>query len=227
MDQRRQADRQRLPDLHLAQRRRHAERLREYAERRQVRLQQSFCLLPDLLSPHRQTPNEYWYNGTDPTTGIQYAPTAQHPWPEATNHIPGNNAATLNFGAVCQDPRLPAARQSSTCYAPEWAITNYVERSFWKNQASLNIRNEVVNDIKGQRTGTPAYYEEHMVGFNFWAGSTVTFRPELSYVHAYGKYGLRPLDIGPGSAVANLENGVSQTGKTQSLTLAADIIYHF
>jgi hypothetical protein len=175
----------------------------------------------------RDTPNEYWYNGTDPGTGIQYAPTAQHPWPEATKHTPGNNAATLNFGAVCQDPRVPTAQQSSTCYAPEWAITNYVERAFWKNSASLNIRNEVVNDIKGQRTGTPAYYEEHMVGFDFWAGSTVTFRPELSYTHAYGKYGLRPLDIAPGSAVSNLENGLPQTGKTQALTLAADIIYHF
>jgi hypothetical protein len=26
-----------------------------------------------------------------------------------------------------------------------------------------------VDDIKGQRTGTPAIYEEHMVGFDFWA----------------------------------------------------------
>ena len=175
----------------------------------------------------RDTPNEYWYNGTDPTTGIQYAPNAQHPWPEATNHIPGNNAVTLNFGAVCQDPRLAALQQSSTCYAPDWAITNYIEHSFWKNTASLNIRNEVVDDIKGQRTGTPGYYEEHMVGFDFWAGSTVTFRPELSYTHSYSKYGLHALDIAPGSAVSNLENGLPQTGKTQALTLAADLIYHF
>ena len=175
----------------------------------------------------RETPNEYWYNGTDPRTGIQYAPTAQHPWPEATNHKPGTGAATLNFGAVCQDPRLPAAQQSSTCYAGEWAITNYVEHKFWKNTASLNIRNEIVNDIKGQRTGTPGYYEEHMVGFNFWAGSTLTFRPELSYTHSYSKYGLRALDIAPGSAVSNLENGAPLAGKRQALTFAADVIYHF
>jgi hypothetical protein len=175
----------------------------------------------------RQTPNMYWYDGTDPATGVQYAATKEHPWPEATNYRPGSGAVNLNYGAVCEDPRKGAAVQQSKCYAPEWAMTNYVERSFWKNTASLNIRNEVVDDIKGQRTGTPAIYEEHMVGFAFWTGSTVTFRPELSYTHAFAKYDMRALDIAPGSAVSNLENGLPQAGKTQALTLAADLIYHF
>lgn len=175
----------------------------------------------------KATPNMYWYNGTDPATGIQYASTASHPWPEATNYRPGGGASTLNFGAVCVDPRLPAQSQPARCYAPEWAIVNYVEHNFHHNQASLNIRNEVVNDIKGQRMGTPGLYEEHMVGFDFWVGSTVTFRPELSYIHAFSPYGARALDILPGAAIANIQNGVPQTGKTQSLTLAADLIWHF
>ena len=175
----------------------------------------------------RKTPNMYWYNSTDPSTGIQYANTPQTPWPLATNYIPGNGAVNQNFGAVCVDPRLPAANQPSRCYAPEWAITNYVEHNFWKNQASLNIRNEFFNDIKGQRTGTPGKYEEHMVGFDFWAGSTVTFRPEISFTKYYGPYGLRALNIAPGSAVANLTNGNYQTGKTYAATLAADLIWHF
>jgi len=175
----------------------------------------------------KAVPNMYWYNGTDPLTGIQYAPSKTTPWPETTINTPNKGAATLNFGAVCQDPRLPASQQSARCYAPEWAITNYVEHNFWHNTASLNIRNEFVNDIRGQRTGTPAKYEEHMVGFDFWAGSTITFRPEVSYTHAFGKYGLKALDIAPGSAVANLENGLPQTGKTQAVTFAADLIWHF
>jgi hypothetical protein len=128
---------------------------------------------------------------------------------------------------VCTDPRSPASYQQSRCYAPEWAITNYVEHNFWKNQASLNIRNEFVDDIKGQRTGTPGRYEEHMVGFDFWVGSTVTFRPEVSFTKYYGPYGLRALDIAPGSAVANVQNGNPQTGKTYAGTLAADLIWHF
>ena len=76
-----------------------------------------------------------------------------------------------------------------------------------------------------------------MAGFDFWAGSTVTFRPELSYTHSFSPYGLRALDIAPGASVAALSNltpGETSTqamkaigAKTQSLTLAADIIWHF
>lgn len=172
----------------------------------------------------KDTPNVYWYDGG-------FAKTAATPWPETNG-----GGATLNFGAVCQDPRAPQSQQSARCYAPEWAITNYVEHNFAKNQASLNIRNEIVNDIKGQRTGTPGYYEEHMVGFDFWAGSTVTFRPELSYTHAFPKYGVTALNISPGASIANLVNqtvnpGAASNplglGKNQALTLAADLIFHF
>jgi hypothetical protein len=188
----------------------------------------------------RQTPNMYWFNAVNQNTfSGQYAPTASTPWPETTYQRIQNNASAappvnLNFGAVCEDPRLPAAKQQSRCYAPELALTNYVEHNFWHNTASLNIRNEWVNDIRGQRTGTPAKYEEHMVGFDFWAGSTVTFRPEVSYTHAYAKYGVTALNINPGAAISNLE-AVSQgaspnplgLGKNQALTLAADVIFHF
>jgi hypothetical protein len=179
----------------------------------------------------KDTPNMYWYNGG-------YANTPKTPWPE-TNGAGVN----LNFGAVCEDPKLPVAKQSSRCYAPEWAITNYVEHNFWNNTASLNIRNEFVDDIKGQRTGTPAKYEEHMVGFDFWAGSTITFRPELSYTKCYSS--LRTYsgakvsctDISAGSSMASDEATwlnrseaaaiPTGLGKTSSLTLAADLIWHF
>jgi hypothetical protein len=175
----------------------------------------------------RDTPNMYWYNGINPATGIQYANTAATPWPEAQNYIPGGGASTLNFGAVCVDPRLPASVQPARCYAGEWAIVNYVEHDFRDHKASLNIRNEYVDDIKGQRTGTPAAYDEHMVGFDFWVGSTITFRPEVSYIHALGSYGARALDISPGAAIANIEKGIPQTGKSQALVLAADLIWHY
>jgi hypothetical protein len=98
----------------------------------------------------------------------------------------------------------------------------------------LNIRNEVVDDIKGQRTGTPGIYEEHMAGFDFWAGSTITFRPELSYTKCYTKYGASCTDIAAGGSIANIESVhlggnplPTGEGKTQSLTLAADLIWNF
>ncbi|MBW4037874.1 MAG: outer membrane beta-barrel protein [Acidobacteria bacterium] len=180
----------------------------------------------------KQTPNMYWYN-----SGGMYGKSSATPFPE-TNGAGG----ALNFGAVCEDPRLPAAQQAARCYAPEWAITNYLEHNFWNNRASLNIRNEFVDDIKGQRTGTPAKYEEHLVGVDLWTGSTVTFRPELSYMKCYSTYKSldgRPVsctDISAGSSIASDEatwlngpGGAMPTGlgKTQYLTLAADIIWHF
>jgi hypothetical protein len=179
----------------------------------------------------KDTPNMYWYNGGSPVA------TAKTPYPE-TN---GANV-NLNVGAVCQDPKLAASKQSATCFAPEWAITNYVEHNFWNNSASLNIRNEIVDDIKGQRTGTPAIYEEHMVGFDFWSGSTITFRPELSFTKCYSKYTTiegKPVsctNIAPGSSIASDESQIlngknayfpTGRGKTASLTLAADLIWHF
>jgi Putative beta-barrel porin-2, OmpL-like. bbp2 len=180
-------------------------------------------------------PNMWWYNNGIPAG-------ASTPWPEnvANNHfLPnGSTPSTLNFGAVCEDPRVTfTGTRHAYCYAPEWAFTNYLEHNFRNNTASLNIRNEVVNDIKGQRTGTPAIYEEHMVGFDFWTGTTVTFRPELSYVRSFSPYGLRALDIQPGSSVAAMETApISQTpfetmqhirAKTQALVLAGDLIWHF
>jgi hypothetical protein len=176
----------------------------------------------------KAVPNMYWYDA-----GI--AKTAATPWPETNG-----GGVNLNFGAVCEDPRLPSSQQASRCFAPEWAVTNYLEHNFWKNTASLNIRNEVVDDIKGQRTGTPAIYEEHMVGFNFWAGSTITFRPEVSYTKCYSKYTTadgKPVsctDVSSGSSIASdvseWRTGATNPegrGKTSSLTVAADVIFHF
>ena len=176
----------------------------------------------------KAAPNMYWYNTGTPNT-------ASTPWPETNG-----SGVNLNFGAVCQDPRAAASTQSSRCYAPDWAITNYVEHNFWKNTASLNIRNEIVDDIKGQRTGTPAIYEEHMVGFDFWSGTTVTFRPELSFTKCYSKYktldgkDVSCTDISAGSSIASdtgegIGNPYLPTGrgKTAVLTLAADLIFHF
>ena len=184
----------------------------------------------------KETPNMWWIN-----TGVPYNAVTS-PWPLNVNHnqfvSSGTTPSTLNFGAVCEDPRSTfTGTRHAYCYAPEWAIANYLEHNFWKNKASLNIRNEVVDDIKGQRTGTPAIYEEHLVGFNFWTGSTITFRPELSYLHSFSPHGLRALDISPGSSVSALQNAPagqspyltmqSIGAKTQSLVIAADLIWHF
>ena len=184
----------------------------------------------------RDTPNMWWIN-----TGVPYNKLTS-PWPENVRNnkfaAGGGTPSTLNFGAVCENPNKSyAGNRGAYCYAPEWAVTNYVEHNFWNNSASINVRSEVMDDIKGQRTGTPAIYEEHMVGFDFWVGTTVTFRPELSYTHSFSPYGLRALDIQPGASVSALQNAppnqLSEAtmralgAKTQALTVAADLIWHF
>jgi hypothetical protein len=70
------------------------------------------------------------------------------------------------------------------CFAPEWAITNYVERQFGRKD-TLSIRNEYFDDIKGQRTGYKTKYSEHMLSWNHWIGSSLVFRPELRFERAY------------------------------------------
>ncbi len=54
----------------------------------------------------RDTPNMYWYNGTDPTTGIQYANTAATPWPEAQNYIPGQRSSYPELRCSLRRPKI-------------------------------------------------------------------------------------------------------------------------
>lgn len=70
------------------------------------------------------------------------------------------------------------------CFAPEWAIVNYVEKQLSKKDY-LSFRNEYFDDIRGQRTGYKTPYSEHLIGWGHWIGSTILLRPELRYEHAY------------------------------------------
>jgi hypothetical protein len=94
--------------------------------------------------------------------------------PSIFGSLPIENGAN---GAWCR-----AGEQK--CYAPEWAILNYVERQFGKHD-TLSIRNEYFDDIKGQRTGYQTKYSEHMISWNHWIGSSLVFRPEVRFEHSY------------------------------------------
>ena len=73
----------------------------------------------------------------------------------------------------------------------------------------VSIRNEYFDDIAGQRTGYKSRYTEHAVSYNRWIGSTVLFRPELRFEHAYDQ--------------PAYDGG---TRKTQ-LSLAADFLFFY
>jgi hypothetical protein len=81
-------------------------------------------------------------------------------------------------GAYCSNP------SALTCYAPEWAILNYLEKQV-NPKNYISIRNEFVDDLVGQRTGTKTRYSEHLLGWGHWIGTTILLRPEIRYEHSY------------------------------------------
>jgi Putative beta-barrel porin-2, OmpL-like. bbp2/Carboxypeptidase regulatory-like domain len=114
--------------------------------------------------------NSKWH--TDTESWYQYMRDV----PSIFGSIPperGSNGAWCNPG-------------QQSCFAPEWAIVNYVEKQFGKKNY-LSIRNEFFDDIKGQRTGYKTTYSEHLIGWGHWIGSTILLRPEISYLRAYDR----------------------------------------
>ncbi len=138
-------------------------------------------------------------------------------WYQYESKVPNNN---YTAGPITSPAPITGANgaycnpSASHCFAPDYAIVNYIEHEFNNHHSSFTIRNEMVNDLKGQRTGTPTVYSEHLFGFNFWVGSTITFRPEVRFEHAYDKAAYDSPYLG------------SPTKKSQG-TLAGDLIYHF
>ena len=108
------------------------------------------------INPHWHTATEAWYMYERQVPNI--AGNVSDPIPTET----GANGAFCSAG-------------ERTCFAPEVAVVNYLEHEF--NQHNyLSIRNEFVDDIKGQRTGYATRYSEHLISYGHWIGSTVLFR---------------------------------------------------
>lgn len=84
---------------------------------------------------------------------------------------PGASAAFCSFREI-------------RCFAPEWSAANYVEKELTKKDY-LSIRNEYLDDIKGQRTGFKTRYSEHELMYGHWIGSTVVLRPGIRFEHSY------------------------------------------
>jgi hypothetical protein len=98
--------------------------------------------------------------------------------PNVLNPSASSLILTNSNGAFCNDSR------TLTCFAPEWATVHYLVRDFGKKNF-VTVRNEYMDDMRGQRTGFKTRYSEHLVSWNHWIGTTVVFRPELRYDHAY------------------------------------------
>ncbi len=116
-----------------------------------------------------------------------------------------HNATTAPTAAVPFNNAFYPVRPG---YAPEWASVNY---TFFRLGAStfLTLRNEIFNDIVGQRTGYNTVYSEHSIGLTYWPNKLITFRPEVRYDHSYAK--------------AAYDNG----SRHNQVVASFDIIVHF
>jgi hypothetical protein len=93
------------------------------------------------------------------------------------------------FGPIAPEKGTNGAYCSAgeiRCTAPEWAMVNYLEKQL-SQKDYLSIRTDFLDDMKGQRTGYKNRYEEETLMWGHWVGSTVLFRPEIRFDHAYDR----------------------------------------
>jgi hypothetical protein len=104
-------------------------------------------------------------------------------------------------------------------FAGEWATLNY---TMYRISPGLffTIRNELFDDIDGNRTGYACLYSEHSIGLTWWPCSIITFRPELRYDRAYGTHG-------SSTDIVNEAKPFDNGTRSQQFTAQFDVIYHF
>jgi hypothetical protein len=69
------------------------------------------------------------------------------------------------------------------------ASTGAVNYLAWRAspQDMLVLRNDVLDDPSGRRTGTRNTYSSHTLGYTRWLTDVITLRPELRYDHAWSR----------------------------------------
>jgi len=84
-------------------------------------------------------------------------------------------------GAFCAAGQL-------TCFAPEYAAVNYVNREI-NSKLMIGFRSDILDDKKGQRTGVATKYTENTLYATKYIGSTIMLRPEIRFDHSWDKLG--------------------------------------
>ncbi|HEV3042015.1 MAG TPA: outer membrane beta-barrel protein [Candidatus Angelobacter sp.] len=116
--------------------------------------------------------NKSWHMATE--SWYMYQRDVPSVSPGLANPLPTETNAN---GAFCAPGQLK-------CFAPEWAIVNYLQKDF-NTRNYISIRTDYLDDRKGQRTGFQTKYSEHTLMWGHWLGNTVLLRPELRFEHSY------------------------------------------
>ena len=154
---------------------------------------------------------EYAFNNLQQYDGTWYHKfnktwhTATEAYVMYQRDVPGvNGGITLEAGTT----GATCLRGEPRCFAPEWAIQNYVNKQLSPHDF-VSFRSDYLNDKKGQRTGYNTKYTENTIMLSHWVGSTVQIRPELRFDHAWDR---KAYDRGT---------------KQNQFTAAADLVFHF
>ena len=153
--------------------------------------------LQDLVATWYHKFNEQWHMATE----------AYYMWEDNVPNVSPNAPPTA-------PPTIPNANGAfckatqATCTAAEYAIVNYVQYRLTPKDY-LSFRNDMLNDLRGQRTGFPTLYTETTLSWNHWIGDVITFRPELRFDHSW--------------TVPAYDGGHARN----QLTFAGDVIVHF
>jgi hypothetical protein len=115
-----------------------------------------------------------------------------------------NGTLTLEAGTTGANCRVGL----QACLAPEWAAVTYLNHQLSAHDF-VSLRNDFENDKKGQRTGYAGRYSEVTFSWNHWLGSTVQFRPEVRYDHAWDRL--------------SYDKGT----RRNQFTAATDVVFHF
>jgi hypothetical protein len=158
---------------------------------------------------------KYAYNNVQQYDGTWYhkfSHTAKHPWHSATEAyiMYQRDVPSTAFPSLIETGTTPATclPGEQRCFAPEWAVVNYLNKELNAHDF-IGFRSDFLSDKKGQRTGYNTKYTENTVMFSRWIGSTIQFRPEVRFDHAWD----RPA----------YDSGT----RSSQFTAATDLILHF
>jgi hypothetical protein len=128
----------------------------------------------DLIWAHKF--NAKWHTATESL--FMYQRDVPNVAGNVANPITPENGT---LGAYCAPGQL-------RCLAPEYAVVNYLNREI-NPSLTVGFRSDLLNDKKGQRTGTATKYTENTLYLNRYFGSTFLVQSDLRFDHSWDKRG--------------------------------------
>ena len=144
-------------------------------------LQSYYFTLYHRFNDKWMTATEAWYMYQNKTPATNGATAGSQlglamPFTSSSGTPYGYGSANGPYGAYC--------KTGIRCTSQEEALLNYTIYQI-DHRNFIGLRNEVVNDGSGQRTGFKTIYYETTLGWNHDISDDIQLRPEIGYYHAF------------------------------------------